>query len=346
MKEFFQKKVVGSGSDVSELRQDLLTGDWVVIASGRARRPESFRVPESEKVSYDPEKDPFNDPEASGNDPDVLIYRTEDDWSTRVFPNKYPAFFPDIPLEQCGEGPYFAVTGQGSHELVVTRDGQKHFALLSREALAEVFDAYQERYLSLMTRRGVRSVNIIHNHGPRAGASVSHPHSQIFAIPVIPSVLRREITSCASFWRQNRVSVFSTIVEYESVVGRRVVYENDEFIAYCPFASERAFEVRVMPKTPKPYFERITNSQKFSLADVFGRALFSLHKALDNPDYNFYIRSAPCDGQDYRYYSWHIDILPYTNVPAGFEFSTGIEVSTISPERSAEYLRDALAGIS
>ena len=329
-----------SPSGLSELRHDLLTGDWVIIATTRARRPEQFIVHDRPQTTYDAASDPFADPEASGQEKDALIYRDgTGEWTTRVFPNKYPAFTPDPPPHDLSEGPYFAMSGFGHHEVVVTRHPERHFALLRTEELAEVIDAYQERYRELMTQRSIRAVNIIHNHGERAGASLVHPHSQIFATTVLSPIVRQELAEAERYWKQNHISLFDVIVEHEMESNVRTIYFNDDFLVYCPFASERAFEVRILPRKAQPYFERLSPSQKHSLAAALGIALRVLHLALDNPDYNFYFHTAPCDGAAHDHYSWHIDILPHTSVPGGFEFSTSIEISTIKPEDAAAYLR-------
>ena len=98
-----------------------------------------------------------------------------------------------------------------------------------------------------------------------------------------------------------------------------------------------------MPKKHSPYFERITDQQKIKLAEVFSKALGAIYKALNDPPYNFYIHSSPCDGKDYPHFHWHIEILPHTATWAGFELETGIEISTIQPEVAAEYLRKQIA---
>jgi UDPglucose--hexose-1-phosphate uridylyltransferase len=173
-----------SASYESELRQDIVTGDWVVIATGRAKRPDEFAL--VERVPAVQTNDPFANPEESGQEQDVLIYRQSDgEWSLRVFPNKYPAFSRGKSVRQLSEGPYFSMSGVGYHELFVTRDPQRHIALLETWQVAELIDAYQERYLTLMNRKNVNYIQILHNHGKEAGASVAHPHSQMMAIPVV-----------------------------------------------------------------------------------------------------------------------------------------------------------------
>ena len=322
----------------SELRQDIVTGDWVVIATGRAKRPDEFS---SDSQSARPHSDdPFLNPDESGQEKDVLIYRQPDgEWSLRVFPNKYPVVSRGKTVRQLSEGPYFAMSGVGYHELFVTRDPKRSIAELEVWQVAELIDAYQERYLDLMNKKSVNYIQIIHNHGKEAGASIAHPHSQLMAIPVVSPYIELELVGSERYYQSTHTRVYETIVSYEREANKRVVYENDHFIVLCPFASRVAFEMSVIGKRPSAYFERIRDDEKFSLAEALREALSALYHGLHDPAYNFYIHTAPCNGRDYEHYQWHIEILPHTATWAGFELSTGIEVSTIQPEEAAKHLR-------
>lgn len=327
----------------SELRQDIVSGDWVVIATGRARRPDDFanfqRIQDDKGI----ENCLFEDPVASGQQKDVLLYHKSDgEWTLRVFPNKYPSFSEGEATGSLSEGPYFAMPGIGYHEVIVTRDHHRQLALMDAMEIAEVFDAYQDRYLDLMNKKNVNYIAIFHNHGKEAGASISHPHSQLMAIPVIAPYIKLELDGAENYYRSNKHCVYCIMAEHESEEKKRVVFENEEFIAFCPFASRAAFEVWIMPKKHSPYFERISDEQKIKLAEVFQKGLSSIYKALNDPPYNFYIHTSPCDGKDYSHFHWHIEILPHTSTWAGFELETGIEVSTIQPEVAAEFLRKQL----
>ncbi|MBI2439115.1 MAG: DUF4921 family protein [Candidatus Moranbacteria bacterium] len=322
----------------SELRQDIVTGDWVVIATGRAKRPDEFA--EFQRIAPDYANDPFDNPEESDQEKDVLIYRRDDhDWSLRVFPNKYPAFLRGRVARELSDGPYYALTGVGYHEVIVTRDPRRFLGLLEVWQVAEVLDAYQERYLALMNKKSVNYIQIFHNHGKEAGASIAHPHSQLMAIPVVSPYIDLELSGAERYYKSNKQNVYTVMTEYESETKKRVIFENDHCIAFCPFASRAAFEVWVVGKRPNPYFERITDEEKFAVAEVLQKALFAIHGGLQDPPFNFYIHTAPCDGKDYPHYQWHIEILPHTATWAGFELSTGIEISTIQPEVAAQHLR-------
>lgn len=328
-------------TQLTELRQDLVTGDWVVIATGRAKRPEDFAVNKREIIEEDASKLCFFcHPEETGQEKDVLMYKQiNGEWSLRVFPNKYPAFTHGRAPKHSEEGPYFLMDGTGYHELVVTRDHHKQIAQLNPLEVAEIIDAYQERYIELMNKKSVNYIEIFHNHGKEAGASIAHPHSQLMAIPVISPYVQGELDGAERYYKANKKCAYCSMIEWEVEHKKRVVFENDDFLAYCPFSSRTAFEIWVLPKKHKPYFERITDTEKLNLAEAMQIAISKVYRALDDPAYNFYIHTAPCDGKDYPHFHWHIEILPHTANWAGFELSTGIEISTIQPEAAAEYLR-------
>ncbi len=336
------KKQILANRNASELRQDLITGDWVVIATARAKRLDDYKK-QREISTTSVEECVFCDPEKSGQEPDVLIYKDHSNrWSLRVFPNKYPAFSKAQSAREWTEGPYFAMNASGYHEIVVTRNHYLDLAQLDPLEVAEVIDAYQDRYLSLMNKKHINYINIFQNHGKEAGASVSHPHSQIIAIPVISPGLKLELNGAQSYWKANKKCVYCIILEWELSHKKRLLFENDSFAVFCPFSSRVAFEVWVVPKKHRPYFERITNEEKIDLGEALGNALRSIHVALDDPAYNYYIHTSPCDGKDYPHYHWHIEILPHTATWAGFELSTGVEISTIRPEDAVEHLKQAL----
>jgi UDPglucose--hexose-1-phosphate uridylyltransferase len=330
---------------ISELRQDLVTGDWVVIATSRGKRPDDFVLhPLPDPLPSTGEGDAdcvFCYPEETGQEEDTLIYNTENgDWSLRVFPNKFPAFKRTGEIKHFEDGPHFGMDGAGYHELIVTRDHKKQIAQMNEIEVAEILDAYQERYIDLMNKKSVNYIEIFHNHGKEAGATATHPHSQLVAIPVISPYIKLELDGAEEYHRTNKDCVFCAIAEWEAEKQERVVFENEEFIVFCPFASRSAFETWVVPKKHKPYFERISDKEKIQGAQALHVAIGKICKALDDPAYNFYIHTSPCDGKDYPHYHWHIEILPRTSIWAGFELSTGIEVSSIEPEKAARFLRE------
>lgn len=342
----------------SELRFDLVSQDWVVIATARARRPESFKLEKRRPWREKKEKCPFCN--ISTQETPTLIYAggqkvpleqpltpkgfvlgkvVPQNWTTIVVPNKYPAFTQGNSLQEREEGPYHLMSGIGFHEVIVSRSHTKSMAQFSTAQLKEVLDVYHERYLDLMNEKFVNYISIFHNHGPEAGASMAHPHSQLIAIPLIDPDIKGSLEGSERYWSAHKKCVHCVMLEWDLKDGRRIVFENKEFVVLCPFASRVSFELRIFPKKHHAYFERVTDEQKKYLAEAFLAALKKLHKGLSNPPHNFFLHTAPCDGKNYDHYHWHWEILPKTATWAGFELGTGIEISTIEPEKAAEYLR-------
>ncbi len=332
----------------SELRFDLSSKDWVVIATGRGKKPEMFKKEKREKEGISPKLCPFCQIEKK--EAPILIFfqgkkipvneKIPKDWTTIVIPNKYPAFLPFPQLEKKIEGKlYQTVNAVGFHEVVITRDHKKSFGQLTIKKIKEVIDVYQERYLVLMKEKFVSYISIFHNHGTKAGASQSHPHSQIITTPFIDVDLQKALLNSKKYFKKNRKCIYCQMNNWERKVKKRVVFENKDFLVICPFASKSAFEMIISPKKHLSNFEIITEKEKWQLAEAFQMALNKLFKALNDPAYNFYLHTSPCDGKKYPFYHWHWTILPKTAVWAGFEIGTRIEISTIEPEKAAEYLR-------
>ncbi len=335
-----QKDELENETAVSELRRDLVSGTWVVIATGRAKRPDDFKKEKREKIKESPRKCPFCNlasPEEIG---DTLIYKKSNgDWSLRVIPNKFPAFVHSDDLNEREEGPYNLMDGIGFHEVIITRDHYRQIAQFNIQETAEIIDAYQERYLALMNKKFINYISIFHNHGKESGASVVHPHSQLIAMPVIDPDIARSLLGSANYYQSNRQCVHCEMIGWEMEEKKRIIFENKDFVVFCPFVPRCAFETRIYPKKHKSYFERINNEEKMNLAEALQIALAKIYNGLNDPSYNFFIHTAPCDGQSYGHYHWHLEILPKTSIWAGFELGTGIEISTIRPEDAAEYLR-------
>ncbi|MBI4132022.1 MAG: galactose-1-phosphate uridylyltransferase [Candidatus Sungbacteria bacterium] len=335
----------------SELRQDPVTGDWVVVATGRARRPYAFRRHAPERPQSRTTC-PFERLESKA----VLVYdrageryrltgkdrrHLEAKWWLEVVPNKYPAFKyrATCPIA-AAQGPYRVTDGVGFHEVVVTRDHVRSLAGMRRDEAAMVFRAYRQRYLALKDEDCVEYISIFHNHGHDAGATISHPHSQIIAIPVIPPDVRRSLAGSAAYYKKHRRCVHCAMLAFERRDGRRIIYENTDFTVFCPYVSRQAFEIRIFPKRHQPEFEAISDRQTLAAADALKTALAKLSGGLKDPAYNFFIHTAPtADGVRAAHYHWHIEIIPKTAVWAGFEIGTGIEISSTPPEDAARFLR-------
>lgn len=327
--------------ELSEIRQDPVSKDWVIIATGRSRRPDEFRIKKEKKETPSADcqfcgtSDAFENPASGGN-----IMVSQDEWIT-VIENKYPL----VSGEKCGliveRGPYEVQPGVGKHEVIITRDHNRSLGEMSQEEVESVVATYLQRYRSLAQFDCSRYILIFHNHGQEAGASISHPHSQIIAIPVMPGDVERSLIGSRQYYEEKGGCIHCEMIRWEQKEKKRVVFENELMIVVSPFVPRTAFELRIYPKEHSAYFEDMSEAGLRLLAEALREALGRLYVGLGDIAYNFFVHTAPVFERDrYGYYHWHIEILPKAPTPpAGFELGTDIDVSPIDPDEAAEYLR-------
>ena len=336
----------------SELRHDLVSGNWVIIAKGRGKKnkPEAFKkeMVQSKKKKKDC---PFCNIETQ--EPPLLICTKDgeaelngkipNNWAVVVIPNKFPALIPSATLNRREEGGLFqTLDAVGYCELIIPRDHKKNMADFNVGEMKTLLNICQKRYLDLMHKPFVNYISMFQNFGVEAGASQPHPHFQIITTPLIDVDLLGSLANAKRYFSEKKKCIYCEILDWEIKSKKRVVYENKHFAAICPFASKTAFQIILSPKKHLSNFEEITDDEKNSLAEISQVISVVLRKALGEHAYNFYLHTAPCDGKDHSYYHWHWTILPRTGQMAGFELGTYIEISTIEPEIAAEYLRSFL----
>ena len=236
-------------------------------------------------------------------------------------------------------GPYQAADGVGFHEVIVTKSHTKDIPEFSLAQVKELLDMYHARYIALKDEEFVNHISIFKNKGPKAGATIAHPHSQLIATPITDPDITGSLEGSLRYFEQNKKCIHCEMLAWDRQNKKRIVYENEEYTVVCPFASRVAFEMRIYPRKHASYFERTTDKQRELLGDALLAAMQKLSRALKDPDYNYFLHTAPADGGNYDHYHWHWEILPKTSTWAGFELGTGIEISTIEPESAAAFLR-------
>ncbi len=131
------------------------------------------------------------------------------------------------------------------------------------------------------------------------------------------------------------------MIDWEKKCGSRVIYENKGAIAFTPFVSREPFELRVFPKKHLPFFEDTSEEDLKWMVEALQNVLIRIEKRLGDPDYNFFIHTAPLrDKKSHSHYHWHIEIVPKISVSAGFELGTGIEITVVDPDVAAKILKN------
>tara|TARA_Y100000310_G_scaffold341358_1_gene440253 strand:+ start:3463 stop:4425 length:963 start_codon:yes stop_codon:yes gene_type:complete len=315
-----------------ELRKSYVLNRWVIINTARGKRPQDF-VKERAKVKEEG-KCPFCPGNESMTPPEISRIEENEEWVMRVFPNKFPAVTLDGNSETETEDHYFTHSdGYGKHEVIVeTPDHDKVLADLPVEKIKQLLEIYAERIKALKKVKGIEHVAVFKNHGPEAGTSINHEHSQIIAYSRPSTNVDRETRAVAKFQRKHKKCPWCQVVETERK-GPRRCYENDSFIAFCPYASRFAFEIALFSKKHLHSLAEVDDNGLMDLAEIIKKVLLKL-KELNAP-YNLYLHESP-KGKKLHF---HIKINPRLLSWGGFEHSTGAVINTVAPEQAAEFYR-------
>ncbi len=341
---------------MSELRYNYLKDSWTVIAVERARRPHDYSTHIYEEYG-DIKKCPFEPGNESKTPPEIFAIRepgtapNTPGWKVRVIPNKYPA----LRIEETDKKDFYFIYdkagGFGAHEVIIdTPDHYKHIQDFSIEELNYLYTAFKERISSLYKDIRIKYVHVFKNHGKDAGKSLVHSHSQLIALSQIPKQPDTIISQSRKHYREKGRCYTCDEIKAELLDGSRLVYENEEFLVFCPYASFYPFEIKIVPKKHYHDFTQIDNKVMTLLSDATQQAVRRLHKALVNPPFNMILYTSPPirDNEkdpDYfynmdKFFHWYIEILPRIAIHAGFELGTQYYINPTPPEDAAKYLRE------
>ena len=332
-----------------ELRKDPITGRWVIVATGRAKRPVDF----SREVVPAPTLGAFC-PFCPGNEektpPEVLAFRqtgsaNQPGWTLRVVPNKFPVLGIEGELNRQGDGMFDKMNGIGAHEVIIeTPNHSLGLADLPEQEVEDVMWAFRDRVLDLRRDKRLRYTVLFKNHGSAAGATLEHTHSQLIALPVIPKRVREEIDGAASYFEFKERCIFCDIVQQEMQSGVRLIAETDRFVVLAPYASRFPFETWILPKRHESHFEDADAATLQNLAWTLRSTLRKIDRVLEGPAHNFIIHTAPLQEGQMLHFHWHVEIMPKLTKVAGFEWATGFHINPTPPEEAAKFLREAGVG--
>lgn len=318
-----------------ELRQDPLSGRWVIIAENRAARPDQLATTSDvgvEECPFCPGHEGLT-PEASAVYPSRS---TTQSWKVRVVPNKYPA----VEMNASGDRGESAI---GIHEVII--ESPSHVASLSDISGDEArltFIAYRDRLRNLRQDSRLAYGLVFKNARVEGGATLEHTHSQLIATSNVPADIQFELAKAGEHRMLHGSCAFCDLIDGE-VDGDRHVLETDSFAVFCAFGSRFPYEMWVLPKEHCESFESTRDSELVELADLMQKLIRGLEDTLDSPAYNYWIRNAPFRLSSHDDYHWRIELTPRMTRLAGFELGTGCFINPVSPEQAAAQLRSVFA---
>ena len=330
---------------MSELRRDPIGGRWVIAQVDTPKGPSDFQ--NADDPATDPEKCPFCPGNEGQTPPEVLANRDNghtdgQGWSLRVVPNRFPALKIEGDIDKQGVGMFDMMNGVGAHEVIIeTPDHTKELSELPVEQIEAVVRAYKARCLDLRKDKRFEYILLFKNNGRSAGASLSHPHTQLIALPMVPKSVNEELQAAQNHYEYKDRCIYCDMIRQEEKYEKNVVISNDNFVGFCPYVSRFAFETWIVPKRHFASFDTIEDSMIKDLAGILKNVLSRIRKALKAPAYNFVVHTSPIDDKIRHEYHWHIEIMPKLTKTAGFEWGTGFYINPTPPELAAKYLRAA-----
>ncbi len=330
---------------MSIIRQDISTRDWTIFSLERAKRPQDFKRKNSARNNQEYVKEcPF----CRGNEhmtPQELLAIGDNGWDVRVVPNKFAALKSSkkssYSVGRHIEGLYLSMDGVGQHEVIIESPIHNHnLARMSLESIEKVVLVYKQRFSVLSKNENYQLILIFRNHGSRAGTSLEHPHSQLIATPFVPGYIRNRLYEAQRYFDDFGSCVYCDTVGYELKSKKRIISENQNFLAFAPYASVVPYNIMVIPKKHQSCFIQADNEVLKDLAHILKYCLKKLYDVLADPDYNYVIDSAPADKAGEKHYHWHLEIFPRLTTRAGFEIGSGMYINTMLPEECARILTE------
>jgi UDPglucose--hexose-1-phosphate uridylyltransferase len=326
-----------------ELRLNLITREWVIIATERARRPEGFRQKRDKRALPEIlESCPFCPGNEHKTPHEVMRIPHDGKWQVRVIPNKFAELSPEGERIRKSEGLRHLMTGVGRHEVIIESPSHNTpTGLLPVADIISILRAYKLRFTELYHQPAIRHVIIFKNQGEGSGTSIIHPHSQIIGIPITPFQVRDRIFEARKFFDNTGECLMCASLRDELADGRRVILNTGHFVAFIPYAALSPFHTWIFPKKHAASFGDIPDEQIEDLAVSLKIILSKLYYGLENPDFNYVIRSESLLESGSEYFHWYLSIIPRLAQVSGFELGSGMYTNASIPEEVAEFLRQA-----
>lgn len=301
----------------SEIRKHYFLNRFVVITPGRAKRPRDVQeqsvITKNSSCVLCPEKIEKNL---------ILDYiGGKINWEVMILKNKFPAVTLNNPK------------AYGTQEVIVeTPEHGVEMSEFSIKKIEQVLNVYVKRTKEISQNNKIDYILIFKNNGSKAGASLHHSHSQVFATKILPPEVSEELTQAQHYKAAHDVCPYCDIIKKE-MRSKRKIYEDTEVAAFAPYASEYHYEAWIFTKRHLDNITRLNAKEIKSVALVLKKILVKLQRL--GLSYNFSLCQVISNTDQHFYFK----IQPRDSVWAGVEMSSGIIINSVSPEEAAKYYK-------
>lgn len=308
----------------SELRKDYIQEKYVIIAPRRGKRPHDVEKPQYVNPTKPAECVfcPAKIDEVSK----VLATYSEtkekhEPWAIKVIANKFPSVDVKNPK------------AYGQQEVIIeTPDHVLEIENLSVKRISQILKVYADRTQEISKDKKINYILIFKNDGGKAGASIQHSHSQIFATSFLPPHLEDRSRRVQAYRLKHGTCIYCDVIKKERK-GPRLIWEDSKVIAFCPWAPMHNYEAWIMPKRHIDNVTSLNQAERQSFAQAMKKIVKKISDL--NLPYNFYFHQIVKDDAEHLY----IKITPRGSVWAGVEIGSGLIINPIPPEDAARYYR-------
>jgi UDPglucose--hexose-1-phosphate uridylyltransferase len=282
-------------SPQADLRTDELTGARTYVVDSRQDRP---NLPAAEC--------PF----CPGG------IEAPEDYEVRWFVNRWPA----MPDDRC-------------EVVLYASDHDATFWSLGVDGARKVVELWAERSAALGARADVDYVLVFENRGADVGATIRHPHGQIYAFDFVPELPLRELARGTQLGDP----------------GERLVAESAGWRAWVPEAPIFPYSVLIAPIDDVPDLPSLTGAGRDGLARLLVDVLARFDRLFESETpYMLWVHQRPFDGGDWPGARVHVEIVtPWrargvARYVAAGELGSGVYFNPVAPDTAAQSLREAV----
>jgi len=307
--------------DRTEIRQDYIHDRVVIISPGRKKRPHDFPQTTLVRQAGGPESCIFC-PQQLADVRALLTVGRGLKWKVKVIKNIFPIVSTDNP------------NAYGYQEVVIdTPQHDLEFADLSIEHIDLVLEVFGRRIKALERDPKIKYILAFKNHGGKAGASIAHAHSQIFASAFLPPHIVDKRKRSEGYKIQKGTCYYEDILKREQRLGKRWIAGDEHMGVFAPFASSYNYEAWIIPWRHVDNLSNLTKSERRSLAKYLQQLLKRL-EVIGLP-YNLFAHQVVKDKDEHLYFR----VAPRGDVWAGIELGSRLIVNTVPPEDAAKFYR-------
>lgn len=313
------------------LRWHPLRAEWIAYAAHRQER--TFLPP------------PAYNPLAVTRDPAQPTELPPGNWDVAVFDNRFPTLALEAEAAPALIVP--SAPGRGHCEVIVyCQDPQATLGGLPLTHIDLLLAVWAERTRRLAADEEILYVLPFENRGIEVGATLSHPHGQLYAYPVVPPVPAQMQRCAREYFDVHHRGLLADLIAHELAAAERILYEGPHAVAFVPVCARYPYEVWVAPRAAVADFPALGDVERLDLARALKTVLLKYDGLWGRPfPYVMAWYQAPCDGEGHPEAHLHAEFYPpcrsrdKLKFLAGTELAAGLFAMDALPEDKARELQ-------